>query len=330
MVSANDVDRLFLQAVLSRGLMSTKLARVLWQKSVSAVNASNNALNLPQSNDDESWIAFMDRINGSIDKLDLQLQTIHDELSGNEMCSLVNLKGDEIAQLATDYTPVEIAFFKAIVEQIMLAPREAFSVSSIASLRELHASKLNMTKSQAEVVLASFVAKGWLIKSRLGRYSLASRSLMELQPYLKSTYPDDLLECTICTEILTRGVACSAPNCKVRMHAHCLATFRRSKASTACPSCNKAWPKDKPLIPVGEEAAREGDDRKRRVRIEGTSNSDAEDDATQDPLPGRRLHRRKNNPQDDSMEVGDGNSEQEEAHPTQTQVAQRTRRSKRR
>lgn len=52
------------------------------------------------------------------------------------------------------------------VEQIMLAPREAFSVSSIAALRELHAAKINMTKSQAEVVLASFVAKGWLLKSR--------------------------------------------------------------------------------------------------------------------------------------------------------------------
>jgi hypothetical protein len=48
----------------------------------------------------------------------------------------------------------------------MLAPREAFSVSSIASLRELQAAKINMTKSQAEVVLASFVAKGWLLKSR--------------------------------------------------------------------------------------------------------------------------------------------------------------------
>ena len=110
MVSANDVDRLFLQAVLSRGLMSTKLARILWQKSVGAVNgscfflrvttlfqltltniASNNALNLPQSNDDQSWIAFMDRINGSIDGLELQLQTIHDESSGKEMCSLVSV-----------------------------------------------------------------------------------------------------------------------------------------------------------------------------------------------------------------------------------------------
>lgn len=48
----------------------------------------------------------------------------------------------------------------------MLAPCEAFSVSSIACLRELHATKIKMTKSQAEATLASFVAKGWLRKSR--------------------------------------------------------------------------------------------------------------------------------------------------------------------
>jgi len=51
------------------------------------------------------------------------------------------------------------------VEQIMLAPREAYSVSSLAALRELSSAKINMTKAQAEVVLASFVSKGWLMKS---------------------------------------------------------------------------------------------------------------------------------------------------------------------
>lgn len=38
MVSASDVDRLFLQAVLSRGVMSSKLAQLLWEKSIEAVN----------------------------------------------------------------------------------------------------------------------------------------------------------------------------------------------------------------------------------------------------------------------------------------------------
>lgn len=48
----------------------------------------------------------------------------------------------------------------------MLAPREAYSVSSLGALREVNSLKTNMTKTQAEIVLGSFVAKGWLLKSR--------------------------------------------------------------------------------------------------------------------------------------------------------------------
>lgn len=70
--------------------------------------------------------------------------------------------------MATDYTAGEIAYFKAIVEQIMLAPRLSYSVSSLAALREVSEvkPKLNMSKSQAETVLGSFVAKGWLLRSK--------------------------------------------------------------------------------------------------------------------------------------------------------------------
>jgi len=38
MTSAQDVDRIFLQAVLSRGLMSGELAKVLWERSIDVVN----------------------------------------------------------------------------------------------------------------------------------------------------------------------------------------------------------------------------------------------------------------------------------------------------
>ena len=47
----------------------------------------------------------------------------------------------------------------------MLAPKNVFSISSRAALREVAFLKSNMTKSQAEVVLGSLVAKGWLLKS---------------------------------------------------------------------------------------------------------------------------------------------------------------------
>ena len=41
MISAQDVDRIFLQAVLSRGILSGELAKVLWEKSVSIVNGES-------------------------------------------------------------------------------------------------------------------------------------------------------------------------------------------------------------------------------------------------------------------------------------------------
>ena len=37
MVSVDDVPRLFLQAILSRGLLSASLAQTLWVKSIAAV-----------------------------------------------------------------------------------------------------------------------------------------------------------------------------------------------------------------------------------------------------------------------------------------------------
>lgn len=48
----------------------------------------------------------------------------------------------------------------------MLAPNESFCVSSLAALREVNSLKSSMTKSQAEANLNSFVAKGWLVKSK--------------------------------------------------------------------------------------------------------------------------------------------------------------------
>lgn len=48
----------------------------------------------------------------------------------------------------------------------MLAPNESFCVSAMACLREVNSLKTNMTKTQAETTLSSFVARGWLLKSK--------------------------------------------------------------------------------------------------------------------------------------------------------------------
>ncbi|EEB92888.1 hypothetical protein MPER_08533, partial [Moniliophthora perniciosa FA553] len=166
-VSTADVQRLFLQAILSRGILSEALARILWQQCIEGVKAVDNTINIAYSDTDDSWDMFVMNVNKSLNDLELEFKGIQDETSGKKLFSLVNRKDDELAQMATDFTPNEIVFFKAIVEQIMLARKESYSLSSIAALGEVTAlkDKVKMTKTQAEGVLATFVAKGWLLKS---------------------------------------------------------------------------------------------------------------------------------------------------------------------
>ncbi|PCH38085.1 hypothetical protein WOLCODRAFT_52070, partial [Wolfiporia cocos MD-104 SS10] len=284
MVSSNDVQRLFIQSILSRRILSRPLALKIWEKCVHAVTAANDELDIQFSNDRNSWDNFVTRINEALNPLNLEFLQLNDELSGKEMCILVNRKGDEIAQMATEYTPAEIAYFKAVVEQIMLAPNESYCVSSLAALKEVNSLKPNMTKTQAEVVLGSFVAKGWLVKSKRGRYSLSPRTLLELQPYLRSTYPDEILECTVCMEMVTQGIACYTPQCKTRLHQYCFTNYR--KINQNCPACNCNWSTDlnnSKLKHVGEAAFREGQDQgRRRPRRQSTpeSDEDAEDRET--------------------------------------------------
>ncbi|KAF7969019.1 hypothetical protein HWV62_28628 [Athelia sp. TMB] len=277
MVSSNDVQRLFLQAVISRGMLSENLAMVIWAKCVDAVKAADESLNIPHDGSKAAWEAFTTKITNTLDPLDLDFHHQAEENTGRKMWAIVNKKGDAVAQMATDYSAQEIAYFKAIVEQIMLARNEAYSVSSLAALREVNSLKSNMSKTQAEVVLGSFVAKGWLLKSS---------TLMELNTYLKETYAEEYIECTICMESLTRGVACITPNCKTRLHRHCFKAFRRR--TSACPSCRKDWPEEvKSMAPVGEDAVKDGQDEGgRRLRRKSTaedSDEDDEDDEEEEP-----------------------------------------------
>ncbi|KAL7283487.1 hypothetical protein ACG7TL_002920 [Trametes sanguinea] len=281
MISSSDVQRLFLQAILTRRILSQKLAAKIWEKCIEAVKEANETLQIDYRPDRASWDAFVASVNDALNPLDLEFAHLHDEVTGKEMYAVVNRKGDEIAQMATEYTPLEITYFKAVLEQIMLAPNESYCVSSLAALREVNSLKSTMTKSQAEATLNSFVAKGWLLKSRRGRYSLSMRTMLELQTYLRTTYDNEVLECTICFELVTRGIACYTPQCKARLHTYCYNNYKRRDRQ--CPSCKQSWAGAdlNKLRPVGEAAYKEGQDLNRR-RARRKSSEDGEGDEDED------------------------------------------------
>jgi non-structural maintenance of chromosomes element 1 len=89
---------------------------------------------------------------------------------------------------------------------------------------------------------------------------------------------------------LTRGIACYTANCQTRMHYHCFKRFRRQNST--CPACKHDWPQEadaKPLVPVGEDAVKDGQDegRRRMLRKDTPEASDEEEegDASQPVQP---------------------------------------------
>jgi len=92
MVSSNDVQRLFLQAIFSRGVLSEKLAMILWTKCIEAVKAAaDDALDIPDDGGRAAWDDFVAKINASLDNLDLEFRHLHDELTGRAMYALVSV-----------------------------------------------------------------------------------------------------------------------------------------------------------------------------------------------------------------------------------------------
>ena len=111
MVSSNDVQRLFLQAVFSRRILSQKLASKIWEKCIDAVRsmrfgrsslvcsrlicrrvpsiAANESLDIEYKDDRASWDTFVTNINDALNPLDLEFARLHDEVNGKEMYAVV-------------------------------------------------------------------------------------------------------------------------------------------------------------------------------------------------------------------------------------------------
>ncbi|KAF8938354.1 hypothetical protein BGZ58_001086 [Dissophora ornata] len=198
--------------------------------------------------------------------------------------ALTNTNGQKIAQVATEYSPTELEYFKHLLDAIVMADDEAYCISSTAALHEAGQLKnkenksLSLTKREAEALLDRFVADKWFIRSAAGAYSLSMRSLLELQTYLKETYGDQIQECTLCMEIITKGQRCQVAACSCRLHYHCAGAYFKNMNNPVCPTCHSAW-SAKVLIGLSDRTSAPSKVRRRgRRRDDDDGGEGAEDD----------------------------------------------------
>ncbi|KAG0230948.1 hypothetical protein BGW42_000599 [Actinomortierella wolfii] len=279
-----DTHRLFLQAAISRRHMSEATAKDVYQR----VCQATQGMTLKSEYNPDDYDDFIDTLNEGLNSVEFEFRRAIDEVTGQPVLSLTNTNGQKIAQVATSYNPTELEYFKHLVDAIVNADDEAYCIGSKAALIEAgnlvnkENKVLTLSKKDAEALLNRFVADQWFIRSSAGAYSLSMRSLLELQTFLKETYPDQIQECTLCMDIITKGQRCQVGACAARLHHHCAERYFKNRTNKVCPTCHSQWTGTVLIGRRDQDAAPSSAPSRRRRRTGGQDNDDdAEDGANE-------------------------------------------------
>ncbi|KAI9778822.1 MAG: hypothetical protein M1835_004833 [Candelina submexicana] len=267
----NDTNRAFLQAFLSRSVLTLKEAKPIL---AAIFTAHDDRETLPEDVTEADFNSYITSANRAISAFDLEIRSTYSQNDKTRIYALVNTTSDSITQLATTHTADEISFVKRVLDAMFLTnntPRqELCAVSSMQAVR-LHknpsansrvsngvvelegngdvsvgvgAGGQGLSIVQAEKVLAGMVEEGWFERSKAGFFTLSARGLMELRGWLLETYNhggeeeedgegegDRVKLCFACREIITVLFLGGYRDNGVRVE-------NREKK---CPICKREW-----------------------------------------------------------------------------------------
>ncbi|KAI8331882.1 hypothetical protein BC941DRAFT_455934 [Chlamydoabsidia padenii] len=184
---------------------------------------------------------FVGQINHRINDYDMALRRSHDQQTGQAVIAFVNTKPDDVAQLATRYDANQIGYLRKLIELIVMADDETFSVRSLVAIQLGQRMEPVMTSKAIEEFLDQLVSDQWLVLSR-GAFGLSTRTLLELAGYLKEQYAEVIKECHMCSDVVTMGERCDLQTCGVRLHHHCAEQlFVTNHQALQCPTCSTSW-----------------------------------------------------------------------------------------
>ncbi|KAJ9609987.1 hypothetical protein H2200_006317 [Cladophialophora chaetospira] len=225
-----DANRAFLQAFLARSVLTLDTAKPI----IAACSSfQEQRERLPEDVTVEDLNDYVADANRRLSPLDLEIRSIFHQQTRERVYALVNTTSDPLTQLATTYTPDEIAFVKNLLDAMFdgqnnRGRKEAMCISGIDAIQVGQAKNRRQTANgdenatqpaagvlsgrDVEALLRKLVDEAWLEKSRAGFYSLSPRALMELKGWLVDAYNDEdedgnkrekIKFCQACKEIIT-------------------------------------------------------------------------------------------------------------------------------
>uniref|UniRef100_A0A3P9MSM6 Non-structural maintenance of chromosomes element 1 homolog n=1 Tax=Poecilia reticulata TaxID=8081 RepID=A0A3P9MSM6_POERE len=102
-----------------------------------------------------------------------------------------------------------------------------------------------LKKSETEHLLTRLVQDKWLCERR-GEYTLSTRCIIEMEPYIRTMYQDQVKVCHICHNIAFQCQICENPSCGIKIHNPCVARYFKGRVEPRCPACDDFWPHEIP------------------------------------------------------------------------------------
>ncbi|XP_068606822.1 non-structural maintenance of chromosomes element 1 homolog isoform X2 [Brachionichthys hirsutus] len=232
-----DSHRRFLQAMMANGVTDEQGAMALYRHCCTTHSSQHSPARL---ND------FIDTINSKLQPLFLQIRKGTSEDNGRQYYALVNMAETDVTRMSSDYADVELELFRRVLD--LIVGSESGSVSSndiLNSADSLTMKKLK--KSETEKLLSRLVHDKWLDEKR-GEYTLSTRCIIEMEPYIRTMYEDQVKDCHICHNVAFQCQICENPTCGIKIHNPCVARIFNGRAEPRCPACDDFWPHEIPEV----------------------------------------------------------------------------------
>ncbi|OLY79562.1 Non-structural maintenance of chromosomes element 1-like protein [Smittium mucronatum] len=214
------------------------LQQCLASKYFSDVEMKNTIIRI--YGEDCNYKDILEKNTKKLEAFGLQIIKAVDQINGDSQYIICNIKHDSLTFLATTYSYSEITFLKILIDSIITAENNSFSISYHDAIRVSSLVGIPSFKQKdAQAALLAFQADKWLILSKDGKFLISDRTLTELHSYLVDIYPDELNNCYVCSAILTAGLVCHG--CGKYIHLFCFKQLSSDHPVPQCLNCNEDY-----------------------------------------------------------------------------------------
>jgi len=234
-----DMHRVFLQGMMSRGVLDFKEVNELLLASV-----DYNDLYLPSGKDEKRELlqSIISAINDKINDLNLAIRKGVDEDNGSNFFILVNLskRSLELGRSQIEYNSEELSYIELLTQEILKTEEKFISSKKALNLcrdAEFENGK-EITMNQADDCIHKLLEGKWLKDVYGGKLALGVRFLVEMDAYIREYLDDECANCPICSKVVSRGCRCD--NCDVIFHRHCAQKMLKAKGGDGefrCTQC---------------------------------------------------------------------------------------------